>query len=211
MSILTDKQIADLCNTSSHKLNNIPSMITPYTPYQVRNSSQNNPVISYGQSSAGYDIRLSLDDGLLVFREHLMGMVDPKGFDKDLLMFSDMKYDPNMLTDSGETWWEIPAHSYALGLSFEYFDIPNDIVGICIGKSTYARCGIIVNVTPLEPGWQGHLVVEIANTTSLPARIYAMEGIAQIMFHKLDAPVDVSYADRLGKYQHQQEIVLARV
>ena len=172
-------------------------MISPFVPQQVRRIG-NNPAISFGLSSFGYDIRAA--DTFKVFAPRLdeMSVVDPKNFDAELLREYNGKY------------CIIPPNSSALAMSLEYFRMPKNVVGICLGKSTLARCGIIVNITPLEPSWEGYLVVEIANTSSLPVKIYAYEGLAQVLFFSGNAP-RVSYADRRGKYQGQAGITLAMV
>ena len=154
-------------------------------------------VISYGLSSMGYDIRVT--DEYKVFTNLKQVVVDPKQFNPD--SFMDFK---------GETC-VIPPNSFALARSVEYFRMPRTVLGMCLGKSSYARCGIVVNITPLEPGWEGHLTIEISNTTPLPARIYSFEGIAQVLFFEAGALPDVSYADRKGKYQGQQGITLPKV
>lgn len=169
-------------------------MIKPFSQDLV-----NKGKISYGLSSYGYDIRL--DNKFKVFTpiEKSAAVIDPKKIDNNL--FRDMISDVCI----------IPAHSFVLGQSIEYFKIPRTITGLCTGKSTYARCGIIVNVTPLEAEWQGYLTIEISNNSSLPAKLYAGEGIAQILFFESDECCAVSYADRKGKYQKQKEVTVARV
>ncbi|HQD36393.1 MAG TPA: dCTP deaminase [Thermodesulfovibrio thiophilus] len=154
-------------------------------------------VISYGVSSYGYDMRVA--DEFKIFTNINNTVVDPKDFDPK--SFVEIKGDVCI----------IPPNSFALARSVEYFRIPRDVLVICIGKSTYARCGIIVNVTPLEPMWEGFLTIEISNTTPLPAKIYANEGIAQLIFLKAEEECEVSYADRKGKYQAQQGIVLPKI
>ena len=153
--------------------------------------------ISYGLSSMGYDIRVT--DEYKIFTNLKQAVVDPKQFNTD--SFIDFK---------GETCI-IPPNSFALARSVEYFRMPRSVLGLCLGKSSYARCGIVVNITPLEPGWEGHLTIEISNTTPLPARIYSFEGIAQVLFFEAGSLPDVSYADRKGKYQGQQGITLPKV
>ncbi|MBI4575786.1 MAG: dCTP deaminase [Planctomycetes bacterium] len=153
--------------------------------------------ISYGLSSYGYDVRIA--DEFKVFTNVHSALVDPKAF--DTRSFVDLR---------GEVC-TIPPNSFALGRTVETLRIPREVIGLCIGKSTYARCGIIVNVTPLEPEWEGRATLEVSNTTPLPARIYAGEGIAQILFVSADAPCEVSYRDRGGKYQHQVDVTLPRV
>ncbi len=167
-------------------------MIKPFEDRQVRAG-----VISFGLSSYGYDIRIS--DEFKIFTNINTTIVDPKSFD------------PRSFVDSPGPVCVIPPNSFALGRSVEYFRIPRTVLTICVGKSTYARCGIIVNVTPFEPEWEGYVTLEISNTTPLPAKIYANEGIAQVLFFESDEPCQTSYADRQGKYQGQQGIVLPTV
>ncbi len=168
------------------------AMITPFEERQVRKD-----VISYGLSSYGYDIRIS--DEFKIFTNINTTIVDPKSFD------------PRSFVDFKGSVCVIPPNSFALGRSVEYFKIPRNVMTICLGKSTYARCGIITNVTPFEPEWEGFVTLEISNTTPLPAKIYAHEGIAQVLFFESDETCAVSYADRQGKYQAQQGIVLPTV
>lgn len=160
--------------------------------------------ISYGTSSFGYDLRLA-DDGFRVFSPHHAREIDPKAFDDASLIKT-----PLYQADDGAQYYFIPPHSYALGVTVEAFQMPADVLGVCLGKSTYARCGLIVNTTPLEPGWCGRLVLELANVTPLPMRVYVNEGIAQCLFFRGETP-STSYADRAGKYQGQQGLTLARV
>jgi len=167
-------------------------MITPFSDRQIRKG-----VISYGVSSYGYDIKIG--DEFKIFTNINSTVVDPKNFDERSLV--DFK---------GEVCI-IPPNSFALASSIEYFKIPRDIIVICLGKSTYARCGIIVNVTPLEPEWEGHVTVEISNTTPLPAKIYGNEGIAQLIFLQADEICEISYKDKAGKYQSQKGITLAKI
>jgi len=167
-------------------------MIDPFVENQVRES-----VISYGLSSYGYDVRIG--DEFKIFTNLNSTIVDPKHFD------------PKSFVDFKGEVCIIPPNSFALGRTVEYFKIPRKIMTICVGKSTYARCGIITNVTPLEPGWEGHVTLEISNTTPLPARIYAGEGIAQILFFESDEECMTSYADKRGKYQQQVGITLPKV
>ena len=166
-------------------------MIEPFEPGQVREG-----VISYGVSSFGYDIRVG--DTYKVFTNVHSVVVDPKAFDP--LSFVDIQGDHCI----------IPPHSFALASTMEYFRIPHDVLVICVGKSTYARCGIIVNVTPLEPEWEGHVTLEFSNTTPLPAKIYANEGVAQILFFESDEECETSYKDRGGKYQGQRGVTLPK-
>ncbi len=154
-------------------------------------------VISYGLSSMGYDIRVT--DEFKVFTNLKQAVVDPKEFSPD--SFVDFK-GPSCI---------VPPNSFALARSVEFFRMPRSVLGLCLGKSSYARCGIVVNITPLEPGWEGHLTIEISNTTPLPARIHSFEGIAQVLFFEAGSLPEVSYADRKGKYQGQQGITLPKV
>lgn len=170
-------------------------MIEPFEPNQVRESDQDR-LISYGTSSYGYDIRCS--DEFKIFTNINSAIVDPKNFDAD--SFVDVQSDVCI----------IPPNSFALARTVEYFRIPRNILTICLGKSTYARCGIIVNVTPLEPEWEGHVTLEFSNTTPLPAKIYANEGIAQVLFLSADEECETSYKDRRGKYQGQQGVTLPK-
>ncbi len=167
-------------------------MIEPFVDGQVREG-----VISYGLSSYGYDIRVA--DEFKIFQPDKSIVVNPKQFDAD--SFVDFR---------GKVCI-IPPNSFALGRTVEYFRVPRTVLTICVGKSSYARCGIIVNVTPFEPEWEGYVTLEISNTTPLPAKIYAGEGIAQVLFFKADGTCETSYADKKGKYQRQQSIVLSRL
>lgn len=167
-------------------------MIEPFADNQVRDG-----VISFGVSSYGYDIRVA--EEFKIFTNVYSAVVDPKNFDPD-----------SMVDFKGEIC-VIPPNSFALARTVEYFRIPRDVLTVCLGKSTYARCGIIVNVTPFEPEWEGYVTLEISNTTPLPARIYANEGIAQVLFFQADEVCDVSYADKKGKYQKQEAIVLPKI
>ncbi len=169
-------------------------MIEPFVGEQIRRLENGRSVIGYGLSSYGYDLRVA--DEFKVFTNVYNTVVDPKAFDAK--SFVDVR---------GEVCI-VPPNSFALSRSIEYFRIPRDILTICLGKSTYARCGIIVNVTPLEPEWEGHVTLEISNTTPLPAKIYAHEGLAQVVFLRTEEPCEVSYADRKGKYQAQSGITL---
>jgi dCTP deaminase len=167
-------------------------MIEPFVDGQVREG-----VISYGLSSYGYDIRCT--DEFKIFTNVHSAMVDPKNFN------------PHSFVDYKGDVCVIPPNSFVLSRTVEYFRIPRDVLTVCIGKSTYARCGLIVNVTPFEPEWNGYVTLEISNTTPLPAKIYAHEGIAQVLFFRADEPCEISYADRKGKYQAQQTIVLPTI
>ncbi|MCG8351640.1 MAG: dCTP deaminase [Chloroflexales bacterium] len=167
-------------------------MIEPFVDGQIRTG-----VISYGLSSYGYDMRVA--DEFKVFMNVFNVVVDPKDFS------------PRSFVDIKADYCDIPPNSFALARSMEYFRIPRRILCIVMGKSSYARCGIVVNVTPLEPGWEGYVTIEISNTTPLPARIYANEGIGQVIFLESDEDCEVSYADKRGKYQQQHGIVLPRI
>ena len=167
-------------------------MIEPFVEGQVRDG-----VISYGVSSYGYDIRVA--DEFKIFTNVYSAVVDPKHFD------------PKSMVDFTGEVCVIPPNSFALARTVEYFRIPRTVLTICLGKSTYARCGIIVNVTPFEPEWEGFVTLEISNTTPLPARIYANEGIAQVLFFEADEACRISYADKKGKYQAQMTIALPRL
>jgi len=167
-------------------------MIEPFAESQVRDG-----VISYGVSSYGYDIRVA--DEYKIFTNLFSAVVDPKHFD------------PKSMVDFQGEVCVIPPNSFALARTIEYFRIPRNVLTVCLGKSTYARCGIIVNVTPFEPEWEGYVTLEISNTTPLPARIYSNEGIAQVLFFQADEECETSYADKKGKYQKQQSIVLPKL
>ena len=167
-------------------------MIDPFVDDQVREG-----VVSYGVSSYGYDIRVA--DEFKVFTNINTTVIDPKAFD------------PRSFVDITAPVCIVPPNSFALARTIEYFRIPRDVLTICLGKSTYARCGIIVNVTPFEPEWEGTATLEISNTTPLPAKIYANEGIAQVLFFQSDEPCATSYGDKKGKYQAQQVVTLPRI
>ena len=167
-------------------------MIDPFNDRQMREG-----VISYGVSSYGYDLRVA--DEFKIFTNVNSAIVDPKKFDER--SFIDVRADSVL----------IPPNSFALARSVEYFKIPRDVLTICVGKSTYARCGIIVNVTPFEPEWEGFVTLEISNSTPLPAKIYSNEGLCQILFFQSDEPCETSYKDKLGKYQKQSGIVLPKL
>jgi dCTP deaminase len=167
-------------------------MIDPFVESQVRDGT-----ISYGVSSYGYDIRVA--DEFKIFTNVHSAIVDPKDFDPD-----------SMVDFRGEVC-VIPPNSFALARTVEYFRIPRSVLTVCLGKSTYARCGIIVNVTPFEPEWEGYVTLEISNTTPLPAKIYANEGIAQVLFFEADEECEISYADKKGKYQKQKRIELPKM
>ncbi len=166
--------------------------IDPFEPGQVRDG-----VISYGVSSYGYDIRVA--DEFKIFTNVHSAIVDPKHFD------------PKSMVDFKGEICVIPPNSFALARTVEYFRIPRTVLTVCVGKSTYARCGIIVNVTPFEPEWEGYVTLEISNTTPLPAKIYANEGIAQVLFFAGDSECEISYADKKGKYQYQKRIELPKM
>lgn len=192
--LLNDEQIADLANQG---------MITPFMPELIR-SVAGQKVISFGLSSYGYDLRLSAEE-FKIFR-HVPGVIiDPKDFDIDCLESAKLHTD-----DKGE-YFIIPGHSYGLGVAFEKLDLPKHITATCTGKSTYARIGLIANVTPVEAGWNGHLTLEFSNSSSADCRIYANEGIVQLLFFA-GIPCKTSYEDRKGKYQNQpQRIVTAKI
>ncbi len=171
-------------------------MIEPFEEKLVRRDGDR-PVISHGLSSYGYDLRVA--DEFKVFTNVFSTVVDPKAFDDR--SFVDMQGDSCL----------VPPNSFALARSVEYFRIPRSVLALCVGKSTYARCGIIVNVTPFEPEWEGHVTLEISNTTPLPARIYAGEGLAQVLFLGAAEACEVSYAERSGKYQSQRGITTPRM
>ncbi|MEK7338717.1 MAG: dCTP deaminase [candidate division NC10 bacterium] len=184
MSICSDAWIRRMAR--EHK------MIEPFVERQVREA-----VISYGLSSYGYDIRVA--EQFKIFTNINSTIVDPKAFS------------PESFVDFQGPVCIIPPNSFALARTVEYFRIPRNVLTICLGKSTYARCGIIVNVTPFEPEWEGTATLEISNTTPLPAKIYANEGIAQVVFFRADEPCEVSYRDKQGKYQAQRDITLPRI
>jgi dCTP deaminase len=184
MSIKSDRWIKRMAR--EHR------MIEPFVESQVRGSA-----ISYGVSSYGYDIRVA--DEFKVFTNINNTVIDPKSFDPR--SFVDVKTDVCI----------VPPNSFALARTIEYFRIPRDVLTICLGKSTYARCGIIVNVTPFEPEWEGTVTLEISNTTPLPAKIYANEGIAQVLFFQSDEPCEMSYKDKKGKYQAQTGVTLPKI
>ncbi|HQV94616.1 MAG TPA: dCTP deaminase [Anaerolineales bacterium] len=167
-------------------------MIEPFVDKQVRQG-----VISYGVSSYGYDVRVA--DEFMIFTNVHSAIVDPKNFD------------PKSMFEFKGDVCIIPPNSFALARTIEYFRIPRNVLTVCLGKSTYARCGLIVNVTPFEPEWEGYVTLEISNTTPLPAKIYANEGLAQVLFFEADEECEISYADKKGKYQKQQSIVLPKV
>ena len=170
-------------------------MIDPFATSQIR-KNENGKIISYGTSSYGYDVRCA--DKFKIFTNINSAIVDPKSFDE------------NSFVDLEANECVIPPNSFALASTVEYFRIPRSVLTVCLGKSTYARCGIIINVTPLEPEWEGHVTIEISNTTPLPAKIYANEGIAQVLFFEADEICETSYKDRDGKYQGQTGVTLPK-
>ena len=187
MAIKSDKWIRRMA--LEHK------MIEPFAPEQVRKNGEGK-IVSFGTSSYGYDVRCSPE--FKIFTNINSTIVDPKNFDSK--SFVDVVSDVCI----------IPPNSFALARTVEYFRIPRNVLTICLGKSTYARCGIIVNVTPLEPEWEGHVTLEFSNTTTLPAKIYANEGVAQMLFLESDEVCETSYKDRGGKYQGQKGVTLPR-
>ena len=170
-------------------------MIEPYVPHQV-SSIEEKRIVSYGTSSYGYDIRCSTE--FKIFTNINAAVVDPKAFD-----------DSSFIEFEGDVCI-IPPNSFVLARTIEYFRIPRNVLTICVGKSTYARCGIIVNVTPFEPEWEGYVTLEFSNTTPLPAKIYANEGVAQVIFFESEEECEISYKDRKGKYQGQTGVTLPR-
>ena len=184
MTVLSDKWIKEMAKTHN--------MISPFEDKQVRGTK-----ISYGLSSFGYDARVSNE--FKIFTNVNSEIIDPKNFKQN-----------NFISKNGEECI-IPPNSFVLSSTVEYFKIPNDVMVICLGKSTYARCGIIVNVTPLEPSWEGYVTLEFSNTTPLPAKIYANEGAAQLIFLKGNEKPDITYADRNGKYMKQSGVTLPKV
>ena len=184
MTVLSDKWIKEMAKTHD--------MISPFEDKQVRGTK-----ISYGLSSFGYDARVSNE--FKIFTNINSEIIDPKNFKQN-----------NFISKNGEECI-IPPNSFVLSSTVEYFKIPNNIMVICLGKSTYARCGIIVNVTPLEPSWEGYVTLELSNTTPLPAKIYANEGVAQFIFLKGNEKPDITYADRNGKYMKQSGVTLPKI
>jgi dCTP deaminase len=189
MSIKEDRWISKMAKNHG--------MIEPFSEEQVRTLNCGTKAVSYGLSSYGYDLRVSNE--FKVFTNVYNSIVDPKNFTE------------NSFVDITASECIVPPNSFALARSVEYFRIPRNILTICLGKSTYARCGIIVNVTPFEPEWEGHVTLEISNTTPLPAKIYANEGIAQVIFFESAEECLTSYRDRQGKYMNQQGIVVPRM
>jgi dCTP deaminase len=188
MSIKSDKWIRRMAEKEK--------MIEPFAPEQVRAGADGHRIVSYGTSSYGYDVRCSRE--FKIFTNINSTIVDPKAFDEK--SFVDVHADVCI----------IPPNSFALARTVEYFRIPRSTLVVCLGKSTYARCGIIVNVTPLEPEWEGHVTLEFSNTTPLPAKIYANEGVAQMLFFESDEVCATSYKDRGGKYQGQRGVTLPK-
>ena len=188
MTIKSDRWIRDMARREQ--------MIEPFVPEQVRHLDDER-VISYGVSSYGYDVRCAAE--FKVFTNIHSAIVDPKNFDER--SFVDIKGDTCI----------VPPNSFALASTVEYFRIPRNVLTLCVGKSTYARCGIIVNVTPLEPEWEGHVTLEFSNTTNLPAKIYANEGVAQLVFFESDEVCETTYRDRGGKYQGQKGVTPPKV
>jgi len=184
MTVLSDKWIKEMVRTNN--------MISPFENKQIRGNK-----ISHGLSSFGYDARVSNE--FKIFTNVNSEIIDPKNFKQN-----------NFISKNGEECI-IPPNSFVLSSTVEYFKIPNDVMVICLGKSTYARCGIIVNVTPLEPGWEGYVTLEFSNTTPLPAKIYANEGAAQFIFIKGNEKPDITYADRKGKYMRQSGVTLPKI
>lgn len=189
MAIKSDKWIRKMAQ--EHQ------MLDPFVDGQIKQNAKGEGVISYGLSSYGYDVRCSNE--FKVFTNIHSVTVDPKNFDDK--SFVDIKSDVCI----------IPPNSFALARTVEYLKIPRNVLTICLGKSTYARCGIIVNVTPLEPEWEGHVTLEFSNTTTLPAKIYANEGVAQFLFFESDEECETSYADRAGKYMKQRGVTVPRL
>ncbi len=187
MAIKSDRWIREMAEQHG--------MIEPFEANQIR-VNDDSRVISYGTSSYGYDVRCA--DEFKIFTNINSAIVDPKGFDES--SFVDLKADECV----------IPPNSFVLASTVEYFQIPRSVLTVCLGKSTYARCGIIINVTPLEPEWEGHVTIEISNSTPLPAKIYAHEGIAQMLFFESDEICATSYKDRSGKYQGQTGVTLPK-
>ena len=189
MSIKSDKWIRRMAQEHG--------MIEPFVDGQVKKNEAGVGIVSYGLSSYGYDVRCS--DEFKIFTNINSAVVDPKNFDD------------NSFVDVNADVCIIPPNSFALARTLEYFRIPRDVLVVCLGKSTYARCGIIVNVTPLEPTWEGYLTLEISNTTPLPAKIYGGEGIAQLLFFEGDEEPEIAYADRKGKYMKQVGVTLPKL
>jgi dCTP deaminase len=196
VSVKSDRWILRMCREQG--------MIEPFEERLIR-EIDGRRIISAGLSSYGYDLRLA-PDGFRVFSPIASAEIDPKNFDEESLISA-----PPRTSEDGSKYWLLPPHSYALGVTVETFKMPRNVIAYCMGKSTYARSGLIVNTTPLEPGWRGRLVLEFSNSADLPVRIYSNEGIAQVTFFESDEDCDVSYADRAGKYQDQIGLVTPRL
>ena len=196
MTVKSDRWIRQMAE--EHQL------IQPFDATLVRHVGGRR-IISAGASSYGYDMRLA-DDGFRVFSPIHGREIDPKHFDEESLIEP-----PLRTTDDGSRYYLMPPHSYALGVTVETFRMPRDVTGICMGKSTYARAGLIVNTTPLEAGWTGRLVIELGNLADLPIRVYVNEGIGQVLFFQSDEDCDTSYEDRGGKYQNQTGLTYSRL
>jgi dCTP deaminase len=179
-------------------------MISPFLDSSVRVSEDGHKIISKGVSSYGYDV--SLTDGIKLFTNTNASIVDPKRFDEKCLVDADVNFD-----EDGAKYVVLPPNSYLLGSTIEYFQIPRNVTVVCVGKSTYARAGVIVNVTPIEAGFCGNVVIEVSNSTNLPVKVYINEGIAQFLFFESDEDCETSYADRNGKYQGQTGLTLPKV
>ena len=195
MTILNDFQIIELCETAE--------MITPFVSTSIRRLEDGRRVLSSGVSSFGYDV--SLGEEVKIFTNQNAALIDPKNLDQATLIDGKIREDVD-----GSRYVILPPNSYLLGVTKEYFKIPRDVMIICVGKSTYARAGCICNTTPIEPGFEGNIVIELSNATSLPLKVYLNEGIAQFIFFQ-GAPCKVSYGDRAGKYQFQKGVTLPRV
>lgn len=196
LSILNDLEIAQLCEQEQ--------MIAPFFTTSVKESADiSKRLLSYGMSSFGYDVRLA--EEAKIFTNQNASIIDPKQLDGETLIDAVIKTDA-----TGAKYVILPPNSYMLGRTIEYFNIPRDVMIVCVGKSTYARAGCICNTTPIEPGFKGNVVIELANTTSLPMKVYLNEGIAQFLFFRGN-PCSISYDDRGGKYQHQTGITLPTV
>jgi dCTP deaminase len=196
MAIKADKWIRQMCETAE--------LITPFETSLIR-QVENRRIISCGLSSYGYDCRLARDE-FKVFSPIQGTEINPKQFDSKSLLDIPIRTD-----EDGSTYWLLPPHSYALGITIERFNIPRNVTAIALGKSTYARCGIVVNTTPLEANWRGRLVIELYNAANLPVRLFAEEGFVQILFFESDEICEVSYSDRQGKYQDQTGLTLPKV
>jgi dCTP deaminase len=196
VSVKSDRWIVQMCREKE--------LITPFEERLIR-EVDGRRIISAGLSSYGYDLRLARD-GFRVFSPIASAEIDPKNFDEGSLIEA-----PLRTSEDGSQFWLLPPHSYALGVTVETFNMPRNVIAYCMGKSTYARSGLIINTTPLEPGWRGRLVLELSNSADLPIRIYADEGIAQVTFFESDEDCEVSYADRTGKYQDQTGLVTPRL